>query len=347
MARFADLGEQGFIDLVAGLSRPLSPRPVVGIGDDAAVLSLPPRARAVLTTDLLAEGIHFRTGTTPARLLGRKALSVNLSDIAAMGGAPHSCVVSIGFPRGTPIAYARELARGLVSQARRYGVAIAGGDTSAARSLFLSVALVGVVEPGRQVGRGGARPGEVLFVTGTLGGSAAGLKLLRAGVRRSGAPRGRGPGAAARLRRHTARLIRRHLDPIPRVLAGRALGLSGLATAMIDLSDGLARDLSRLCRASRAGAVIEAAAIPVDRSARAVLGRRRALRLALAGGEDYELLFAARSEHAPLVRRLSRRLGVPMSRIGQILPARHGIRVLRTDGRYAALPRGGFEHFPR
>ena len=145
MASLDRLGERGFIDLVAGLSRALRPRPLLGIGDDAAVLSLPPRAEVLLTTDLLTEGIHFRAAYTPGFLLGRKALAVNLSDIAAMGGVPHSFVAAIGFPRDTPERYARDVAAGLADQARRSGVALVGGDTCAARALFLSIALLGVV----------------------------------------------------------------------------------------------------------------------------------------------------------------------------------------------------------
>lgn len=347
MASFAGLGEQGFIDLVARLSRPLRPRPVLGIGDDAAILDHPPGTHVLVTTDLLTDGVHFRASWTPPLLLGRKAISVNLSDIASMGGAPHSCVVSLGFPRRTAPAYARALAHGLVSQARRHGVAIVGGDTCAARSLFVSVALTGVVEKGRAVRRDTARPGHLLFVTGTLGASAAGLGLLRRGARFPGTTRSRIRGIGVHHRREALRLLRSHLDPVPRVVAGRVLGASGLAAAMIDLSDGLSRDLPRLCRASRTGAVVEAAAIPVDPAVRALLGSSRSLRLALTGGEDYELLFSARPENEGLVRRLSRRLRLPITCIGQILPPGKGVRILGRKGRYSHLPEGGFEHFPR
>ena len=335
MTRIARLGEEGFIALVARLSRRTRPRPVLGIGDDAAVLESPPRAQVLLTTDLLAEGIHFRPAYTPGRLLGRKALAVNLSDIAAMGGLPHSCVLSLGMPRHTTAEYARAVAVGVVDRARRSGVAVVGGDTCAARTLFVGITLAGIVEAGRAVRRDTARAGDGLYVTGRLGASAAGLLLLRRGGRR------------ARSRAAT-RAIRAHLDPEPRVLAGRALGVTGLASAMIDLSDGLAQDLGRLCRASGAGAVVEAGAVPVAPAAAAVLGPKGALRAAIAGGEDYELLFAARPAHEHLVARLARRIRLPISRIGRLVPARQGIRVLTRDGRYRPLAEwGGFEHFPR
>ena len=340
MKRLARLTEQGFIDWVARLARPPRREPqalraVLGIGDDAAVLAPTGRLHALLTTDLLTDGIHFRVSWTPGSLLGRKAVAVSLSDIAAMGGVPRAFVLSAGFPRRTGAVYARQVARGAASQARRFGVSLVGGDTCAARSLFLNVALLGLIEPGREVRRSGARSGDGLYVTGALGAAAAGLLLLKAGERLGGASGARGA------------VIRAHLDPEPRVLAGRLLGMTGLAAAMIDLSDGLARDLPRLCAASGTGAVVEEAAIPVARPAATVLGGRAASRAAVLGGEDYELLFAARAEHDEQVRRLSRRMRLPMTRIGQIVPRRRGVRLLTRSGRYLPIAdlRGGFRHF--
>lgn len=336
------LGEQAIIDLTARSVSRAGPRPVVGIGDDAAVLSLPDRFETLLTTDLLTDGVHFLADRTPGVLLGRKALAVNLSDIAAMGGAPHSCVVSLGLPRDTQARYARDLVRGLAGLARRYGVAVVGGDTCAARRMFVNVALLGVVEKGRAVLRSGASAGEGLYVTGALGASAAGLLLL--------AGRGGGTGRGAAIRRVPAAArtaaIRAHQDPIPRTVFGRALGVTGLATAMIDLSDGLAQDLPRLCRASQKGALLLEAALPVHPAAISVLGGQRALRAAWSGGEDYELLFSARIESERHLARLARRLRIPLARIGQVRSRREGIRILGRDGCYHPLPRGGFEHFP-
>jgi thiamine-monophosphate kinase len=270
---------------------------------------------------------------TPGLLLGRKAMAVNLSDIAAMGGVPHSAVVTVGLPRGTPSAYARALARGLATQARRHGVAIVGGDTCASRRLLVNVALLGAVERGRAVLRSGARPGDALYVTGRLGGSAAGLSIVL-GRSRHGAPQ-----TARR------RALRAHHDPEPRAAFGRALGVTGLATAMIDLSDGLAADLPRLCVASRAGAVVLETVLPIDPSALALLGKEGARRAAVSGGEDYELLFTARPQHEAMLAGLSRRLRLQLTRIGQILPRRGGIRLLGRDGRYRPLPPPGFTHF--
>ncbi len=345
MAGPAALGEQEFIDHIARRVKSGRWPPVLGIGDDAAVLNLPPRSQILLTTDLLTDGVHFKRERTPGRLLGRKALAVNLSDIAAMGGLPHSCVVSIGFPRRTPASYARDLAAGLAGMARRYGVALVGGDTCAARALFVNVTLLGIVEPGRAVSRSGARVGDGLYVTGALGASAAGLELLQ-GSRRSAAS-GRRAAAGRSVETARRRAIAAHLDPQPRTTAGRALGTTGIASAMIDLSDGLSIDLPRLCNASRSGAVILRAALPVAREAALLLGGRPALERSVTGGEDYELLFAAPPGCEPLVEGLSRRLGLPMTRIGQIVPRREGVSMLDAEGYYRPLPKGRFEHFPR
>ena len=344
MGRLHRLTEQGFIDLVTSLAGGTRPsrgprfRPVLGIGDDAAILPSLGRLQTLLTTDFLAEGVHFRTAWSPGFLLGRKALAVNLSDIAAMGGVPRACVMSAGFPARIPPGYARDVARGFADRARRHGVDLVGGDTGRARSLFLNVALLGAVEPGRAVRRSGARAGDGLYVTGALGASAAGLRLLGRGVR-AGAGRTRGAFAPA---------LRAHLDPEPRVVAGRLLGLTGLAAAMIDLSDGLWHDLPRLCAASGTGAVVEEAAVPVSPAAHAVLGRAGARRAAIVGGEDYELLFAARSGLEAQVAHLARRIRLPMSRIGQIVPRRRGVRLLTRSGRYVPFESlaGGFRHFP-
>jgi len=342
MGRLARLTEKSFVDQVARLTRPgrggrgAAARPVLGIGDDAAVLPTSRGLQTLLTTDFMIDGTHFRSAWTPGDLLGHKVLAVNLSDIAAMGGVPGAFVFSAGFPRSTDPGYALDVARGIASQARRFGAVLVGGDTCASRTLLVSVTLLGHVERGRDVRRSGARPGDGLYVTGSLGSAAAGLRLLKSGARL-----GRAAGARAAA-------MRAHLDPEPRVLAGRALGLTGLAAAMIDLSDGLAQDLPRLCAASGTGAVVEEAAIPVGRPAAAVLGGRAATRAAVVGGEDYELLFTARPGHDDQVRRLARRMGLPVSRIGQIVPKRSGVLILTRGGRYVPMEdlRGGFRHFP-
>jgi thiamine-monophosphate kinase len=227
--------------------------------------------------------------------------------------------------------------------ARSHKVALVGGDTCAARALFVNVTLLGLVEKGRAVTRSGARPGDRLYVTGTVGASAAGLALLTG--------RGRRP-CGVRIRRNASqvsrrRAIRAHLDPVPRCTVGRALGLTGVASSMIDLSDGMAQDLPRLCAASGVGAIVSQAALPIDPLATTLCGPGGAMRLALSGGEDYELMFTARPDCEPLVAALARRLRLPIHRVGQILPRRAGIRTVDQGGQYASLPAGGFEHFRR
>ncbi len=353
MPGISGLGEDLFVAGIARAARRARPRAILGIGDDAAVLSLPRGAHTLVTTDLLTEGIHFRTAYTPGFLLGRKALTVSLSDIAAMGGVPLSFVVSLGLPRHLPLAYAREIVRGLIDAGRRSGASLVGGDTCAARALFVSVALLGAVEPGGAVRRDGARVGEGLYVTGSLGAAAAGLVLLRRGLRLGPGGRarphrrGRGRSAVGARSRAAANAMRSHLDPVARLEAGRALGLLRLATSMIDLSDGLSQDLPRLCRASGAGAVIEEAAVPVAPLAERALGAKAALRFALGGGEDYELLFTARRDSEAGIGRLARRICLPMARIGTIGPRSGGVQILGRDGRYRPLPRTGYEHFPQ
>jgi thiamine-monophosphate kinase len=344
------LSEAWFIETVRRFSVRSGPPPVAGIGDDAAIVALPRRTETLLTTDLLTEGVHFIARRTPGDLLGRKAMAVNLSDIAAMGGVPHSAVTSIGLPRSTSPAYARAIARGLASSAREFNVAIVGGDTCAAERLFVNVALAGFVERGRAVRRSGARPGDGLYVTGALGVSAAGLAVLLGRASRAGRGRRRRRAGADGRVRGVAVLraaVRAHLDPEPRVACGRALGLCGLATAMIDLSDGIAQDLPRLCAASRTGAVVVETSVPVSPIATAVLGRERAIAAALGGGEDYELLFASQPQWEGLIAGLARRLRHPIVRIGTLHAARDGVRLLTPEGRYTPLPRGAFEHFPR
>ncbi len=334
MARWARLDERRFIELMARLcAAPAGavPRTLLGIGDDAAILRWPGGADLLFTTDFLTDGVHFRRAWMPGFLLGRKALAVNISDIAAMGGVPRVCVLSVGLPRDTVAAYARDVARGAADQARRHGVAIVGGDTCAAERLFVNVALLGSVRPGRAVRRSGARPGDGLYVTGGLGAAGAGLAVLE---RRHRA----GTGRAA---------IRAHLDPDPRALLGRLLGESRVARAMIDLSDGLVQDLPRLCLASGVGAIVEEAAVPVARAAVGAVGPAQARALAISGGEDYELLFAARDADAQAIERLARLARLPITRIGQVVPPADGVRLLTGAGRYlpfARLPRG-FVHF--
>jgi thiamine-monophosphate kinase len=313
---------------------------VEGVGDDAAVLRQSSQLDTVITTDLLVEGIDFKlTGDadSDASIVGRRAVAVSLSDVAAMGARPRWLLLSVGLPRKL---WRRGFARALVSNAMAYaadfGVALVGGDISRTpERVVVDSIVVGEVRRGRAVLRSGAQVGDQIFVTGSLGGAAKGLMILEGGrVRRSkdyeSAERG---------------LVARQQQPTPRVEWGATLGERRLASAMIDLSDGLSSDLAHLCRESRVGARVEAASLPLD----PLLGSAGtacddALSLALHGGEDFELLFTVSERNA---RRLPSQLGgVRATRIGEVTRERGKVRLVR-DGRARLLRPGGFEHFGR
>ncbi|MDX6271724.1 MAG: thiamine-monophosphate kinase [Acidobacteriota bacterium] len=320
---------------------------VLGIGDDAAVLRGRGGLDSVVTADLLVEDVDFRRTASPHDV-GYKALAVSLSDIAAMGARPRWTLLSLGLPRDIHDSpYAAGLYEGFLSAAREFGVTLIGGDVSRMpERIVIDSIVIGEVRRGRAVLRAGARAGDHIYVTGALGGAAAGLKLLEhAGSLRTPAARGRALSGLAEL-------VRRQTRPAPRVACGALLGERRLASAMIDLSDGLSSDLAHLCERSGVGALMEAARIPLDpllRRAHAVNSNRLtraltsdALDLALNGGEDFELLFTVRPRVAA---RLPRRLGgVRLTRIGEVREAREGVKISR-GGRVEALPPSGFNHF--
>jgi thiamine-monophosphate kinase len=332
------VGEDALVRLFGGARREAAAgrrrAVVVGPGDDAAVLRPPRGARLLLTTDLLAEGVHFRSSWASPADLGWKLGAVNASDIAAMGGRPLWALLSLALPRDLGAGFATGLRRGLRGAARRFGFAIVGGDTCASGAgIFLSLTLVGAA--GRRfLARAGATPGELLCVTGHLGASSLGLLALERGY----------DGARSSPLRAC---VRRHLRPEPRLAFGAALADAGLATAALDVSDGLSRDLPRLCAASGIGAEVFAAALPVSpatvRAAR-LLGCDP-LTAALHGGEEYELLFTARPREARRIAALGRRLGVPVTTIGRAISRRSGVRLTDAAGAHRPLPPRTWEHF--
>ena len=303
-------------------------RLVLPIGDDAAAFRTQPGRLILVSTDALVEGIHFDLTYCSPEDVGWKALAVNLSDIAAMGGTPLYATTSIALTRKTSADFVGRLYRGLASIARQHAVTVIGGDTCRSpQGIFLDVTIIGEVEPTHMLTRHRARPGDMLYVTGELGGSSVGLELLSRSRRRI-------PRSAT---------IRRHLRPQPRCAAGRFLGERKLASAMIDLSDGLSTDLARLCEQSGVGALVEASQLPLAK----IPGRQRQLlpnpllHYALHGGEDYELLFA-------VPPRFSQRVpgqidGLPVHRIGCVTRAT-GIWLLDGQEKHRLNP-GGFDHF--
>ena len=311
-----------------------------GIGDDAAVIKQFAGRDTVITADLLVEDIDFRRDAITPQLLGHRALAVSLSDIAAMGARPRYAIISLGVPREIwDSPFVDELYEGIFALAENYRVKLIGGDVSRTpQHVVIDSMIIGECSRGRAVLRSGARPGDHIFVTGWLGGAAAGLRLMLDGARLPP------PGAKRRQSPVTEQLLLRHLRPLPRVRWGATLGEERLATAMIDLSDGLSSDLAHLCGESGVGAFVEAARLPIDPLVARIFGRRALdpLLLALHGGEDFELLFTVRPRD---LRRLPKRVaGVPVTYIGDVTNRRG--RVLLAEGpRVSKLEPGGFEHF--
>jgi thiamine-monophosphate kinase len=339
-------------DLIAALVERLPPpggQVRVGSGDDAAVTE--PRAGASATTvDAIVEGVHFTLPEFPLRAVGRKALAASLSDLAAMGAEPGEAYVALGVPDGLGHTDLIELADGLAEVAEREGVSVVGGDVTRAPALSLAVTCIGHEPDGAGfVTRSGARPGDVVAVTGELGGAAAALKLLtnpassasRPGTENNPTSSASRPGVGAELDADVReRLLARQLDPRPRLEAGRALARHG-ATAMIDVSDGIGADAGHMARASRVRVEIEAGRLPLAPGAAEVAGGEDgAVALALSGGEDFELLLAL-----PADRMEEARAGLDalygLTEIGRITEG-EGIVVLARDGR--ELEPGGFDH---
>jgi thiamine-monophosphate kinase len=301
----------------------------IGIGDDAAWVENP-GGSSLITADLLIEDIHFKLTWTSLTELGHKSLAVNLSDIAAMGGVPDYTVLSLGVRAGLDSRKIDQFYRGFSALARSSRVYLVGGDTNAADSLIISVCVIGHA-PYAPIRRSGAKVGDDIYVTGTLGDSALGLKYLRE-RRRAVQPRA------------LAHLLARHHRPTPRLAAGIALAKPRLATAMIDVSDGLLQDLGHICEASGIGAVVWNEQLPLSRAYLAMAGRD-GTRYALGGGEDYELLFCARPRARDQIGAVADALGLPISRIGHCCPAKEGIIVIDKAGRRVSTAFKGHNHF--
>jgi thiamine-monophosphate kinase len=341
------LREVGEFPLIARLERILrgsGPQPPLGIGDDAAILPAQPRG-GLFTTDLLIEGVHFRRQWTPPRALGFKALEVNLSDVAAMGGRPSAFFLGLSLPPDLPLAYFDQMARGFRASAGRAGVALAGGDTSASPGpLVISVGVLGRPAGDRPLRRDAARPGDLLAVSGPLGAAAAGLRLLSAGWRwRDG--KVEGPGRDREMVRHARAALRAHLMPRARLEVGAFAAGRGGCRAAIDLSDGLSCDLLHLCERSGVGARVERALVPVAACARYWARRWRIdpWTLAAGGGEDYELLLSLPRGKLAVWKRA--RAVDPPRVIGQVVASRQGVREIGPQGRECPWAATGYRHF--
>jgi len=312
------IAERKLIERIKGLVQPPNVAVREGIGDDCAVFRFGAKPDLLVTTDLSIEDMHFRHQWHPPESVGHRCLVRGLSDIAAMGGEPLACFLSLGLPAKLGQSWVDRFFRGFIRLARRFKAPLAGGDVCEASKIVADVIVVGQVPAGRASLRSGAKPGDRIYVTGELGASGAVLRRLYARKRVHPSP------------------SNRHFYPEPRIAVGRWLERHRLANAMIDLSDGVSVDLSHICRESRVGALIHEDAVPVAKDAD--------LRLALHGGEDYELLFAA-SAKASVLSRIS---GVKVTEIGRITRQkdyRAAIQILEDNGQTRTLESEGWQHF--
>ena len=300
----------------------MPPWVVVGPGDDAAVVEPERGALDVLKTDAQIEGVHFDRRFVPADAIGYRALAVNLSDVAAMGARPRAALLSLALPDDLDISVVDGMIDGLLALAARYKVAVVGGNiTRSPGPIMIDVMATGTVRRRRVLTRSGARPGDEVYVTGLIGEAAAGLRMLREQHDASGA------------------CVERYLRPDPRVRAGSLLGANRAATSCVDLSDGLADGVAQLSLASGYGIAIDADAVPLSDEVRA----RLTFDEAIAGGDDYELLFTVRPSQRGRLRNVRRGVGdLPITKIGVV--TKEPTPVLQSGGQTRALP-AGFEHF--
>ena len=310
------LNELALIQRIRRAAQSGGKKPAVGIGDDCAVLDLPRGTQTLVTTDFSLEGVHFRREWHPADSVGHRCLARGLSDIAAMGGTPHAAFLSLALPANLPQRWV-DIIAGLLKLAKQYSVTLAGGDTAQSpHGILADIVVLGSVPQGKAVLRSGARPGDFVYVTGTLGRSIATLQQLHSGEKLK-------PSAHLR-----------HFYPEPRLAVGQYLRHHNLATSMIDISDGLSTDLRHICDESGVGAIIDEIVLPV------VTSERDRFRNALHGGEDYELLFTARPNHY-VPETIA---GVRVTRIGGITKDR-ALKLWLPNGTIRPLKSGGWQHF--
>lgn len=331
MSTVADVSER---DLIARLQARLPPAPdwiVVGIGDDAAVVEPERNRLEVLSVDALVEGIHFDRRFTPPGAIGHRALAVNLSDLAAMGAAPRMALLSLALPPALLCDDFDAMVSGVAALAARYRVHVAGGNlTRSPGPLMMDITIVGSVKRRHVLTRRGARPGDQVYVSGSIGAAVAGRQILQA---------------------NTAvvdRCTERYLSPDPRIRLGLLLGRNRAATACMDLSDGLSDGVRQIAEASGVGMLIDADALPIEPEVREQLSANGgdAVLTALTGGDDYELLFTVRPRHAGRLKTVSRHSNVPITRVG-VCTSDPGVLLRRTVNgavEHMPIPRG-YSHF--
>lgn len=324
-----ELGEEKIIELIKGISGFKNPNIAAGIGDDAAVIDIGNKYQ-LITTDMLFEGIHFDLGFTDAYSLGYKALAVNLSDIAAMGGTPLYCLVSLALPGKTSTSFVKQLYKGIQAIAQSFKVSLVGGDTVGSNDkLVISVTLVGEVEKNEIVLRSGANPGDLVYVSGFLGDSSAGLEIFLKGLKGKITPKIEGY------------LQKKHLCPQPRIEIARILAEKRICTSLNDISDGLVKKAWEIAASSKVAINLDCAKIPVSDELRIFAGEAKIpyIDFALHGGEDYELLFTV----APEKEEELKKLNLPLTLIGRVIDKSDVGKVYDIAGNL--LTDKGFQHF--
>jgi thiamine-monophosphate kinase len=328
------LGEFGFIEQLAKMMPVPQPPLKWGIGDDCAVYELNDSTYGLLTTDMLIEKVHFSRNYASAYQIGWKAAACNISDIASMGGSPQYMLVSIGLPGETEVSWAMGLYQGMLDIAQKYGVSIVGGDTVTAPQIVINIALTGHVPQTNLCLRSGAQIGDVIMVSGELGGSAAGLYLFQHQT-----------SVSLDMREY---LLQKHFQPEPRTALGRWIGAQLGHGAMTDSSDGLARDLLSLAAAGKVGFLIQESQLPIHpwvRSLAEATGQN-ALNWAMNGGEDYELVFTVPQNQLEYFSRgILVQLGIPVTPIGMVVAMDEGIQLQDSNGNISKLNHQGYEHF--
>ena len=324
------MSEEDALRFLAGRFKATQKEVLMGIGDDSAVVELKDKVCLVASTDTLVEGVHFRLETQTPRQLGKKAVCVAVSDIGAMGATPRYLLCSLGCRNAGSMGFIEDLSQGVEDGCREFEVFLIGGNLSESQTVFISMTALGEASGNSIVLRSGAAEGDDIYVTGTLGDSALGLRIL------SGDP---GVGGCEDF-------VSRHIEPTPRLAVGRMVAERGIASSMIDVSDGLFCDLEKLTSEHGLGAEVSLADLPLSPGFISLSRRlsEDAYRLAVSGGEDYELLFTSSAENRAAVEDVSRLCGVAISKIGSVTGG-GGIKFFDEGGEEVFYDTGGFEHF--
>lgn len=330
------IGEFGLIDRIQKLLPQLSSQDVIlGIGDDTAVIRIDDYRSLLATCDIQIEDTHFRLNRITAYQLGRRSMAVNLSDIASMGGKPTFALVSLGLPNETPLVVFENLFKGMRDQLAEFSAHIIGGNlANSYEKLIIDIFMLGEVASNRILTRSGAQVGDRIFVTGSLGASAAGFYVLEK--------------FGEAFPKEFADLVRAHLQPQPQIRAGTLMAQSGFASAMIDISDGLVSDLFHLCDMSQVGAEVYRERLPLANNLVQIesIAPKNKFDLALNGGEDYELLFTVKSETPPnIIKKIVNQSETALTEIGRILPQKEGVWLIDAENNRLPLQPKGWNHF--